>query len=226
MKPAGSKQTDTPSPETKLNSGTPCQRWLWMLKYLQFTKWPDKVMGQNSAVLHNRVQREGCRPSGRAVQAHCPRRGDFPWHGEAALGPIVPSSGGCFCAHVHPSAPVPAPAALILQRLRGHTAHLNTQGTTWPTVCSRFSALTCGFSDVLLPWLLQTTRRNHSLRPPLCRFYLVWSCNKKQSLMLQKQDPQLPCFYLELSLPPLNVSPQKPGFFSLFLENVISYLIS
>lgn len=44
-------------------------------------------MEENSAVLNNRVQREGCHRTkglGRAEcsQAHCPRLRDLPWHWE------------------------------------------------------------------------------------------------------------------------------------------------
>lgn len=97
-----------------------------------------------------------------------------------------------------------------------------------PPFCSSFAALTHGFSDVLLLllWILQSTRRNHPLRPSLCPCYLVQSRSQKQSLMLEEQDPRLPRSYQELSLPPLRVSPLKPGFFSLFLENMISDLNS
>lgn len=81
-------------------------------------------MEENSAVLNNRVQREGCHRTkglGRAEcsQAHCPGSGNSPGTGswEGALGGTVPSSEGCFCAYGRPLAPVPALAVEAEQLL-------------------------------------------------------------------------------------------------------------
>lgn len=120
-----------------------------------------------------------------------------------AAGPLVPSTGGYFCASACTPAPTPA--------LSGEAEQLSSSKDnedTWqahpnllcvndrcPLFCSGFAASTRSFSDaILLLRLLQTTRRNHTPKPPLCPSYLVCSCSQKQPHMLEKQDPRFPCF--------------------------------
>lgn len=54
MELAGSKQTDTSSPETKLDSGTPSHRWWQTLNRLQFRKQTDKITGEDCSTAWRR----------------------------------------------------------------------------------------------------------------------------------------------------------------------------
>lgn len=232
MKLAHSKQTDTPSPETKLNSGTPCHGWLWVLKCLEFSKWTAKATGGNSAVFHSHVPRKDAGAAGVGGAGQGALR-----HRAPGCGTSSPISWGiflCFCLYpsTHTCAVWGGWAALILQRQRGHMAGTPQHATCQqqvPTVLQWF----CSISSQLLrcpspPLISADHQKKPYTQPTSLSFLSRLLLQPETTSYSRKAGPSVSLLLLPswcfCSL--LWGLTTKVCFFSQFPENMVYYLSS